>query len=185
MTAVITLPGIGDSDEHHWQTFWERGDPAIRRFAPTDWDNPDLEDWIAALDRVLAAASEPPILVAHSLACLLVAHWAARQSRPLSRPVRGAFLVGVPDPNAAVFPAAEAASFRDVPEAILPFPALVVASSDDPYGSLAYARGRAATWGAGFVVAGALGHISSASALGDWPLGAMLFEAFRAGTERR
>lgn len=185
MSAIITLPGIGDSDEHHWQTFWERADPTIRRFAPSDWDNPDLDDWIAALDRVVAAASEPPILIAHSLACLLVAHWAARQSRPLSRPVRGAFLVGVPDPDSAVFPATEAASFRDVPETVLPFPALVVASSDDPYGSLAYARGRAAVWGAGFVVAGALGHISSASALGDWPLGAMLFEAFRAGTARR
>jgi predicted alpha/beta hydrolase family esterase len=182
MSAIITLPGIGGSPETHWQAIWERGDPSIVRFEPSDWNNPDLDDWIAALDRAVDAAAEPPILVAHSLACLLAPHWAAR--RPL-RPVRGAFLVAVPDPDAPSFPAVEAASFRGVPETILPFPALVVASTDDPYGSIGYARGRAAAWGAGFVAAGALGHINGASALGDWPLGAMLFEAFRAGTVRR
>jgi predicted alpha/beta hydrolase family esterase len=38
---------------------------------------------------------------------------------------------------------------------------------------------------AGFVIPGALGHMNSASALGDWPVGAMLLEAFRAGMTRR
>jgi predicted alpha/beta hydrolase family esterase len=182
MTAIITLPGIGNSGDLHWQTFWEKSDPSIRRFRPTDWERPDLNDWIAALDQAIAEAGEPPLFVAHSLACLLVVHWAARRQ---SRPVQGAFLVGVPDPDSPAFPAAEAASFRPVPDLPLPFPALIVASTDDPYASTDYVRARAAAWGAGFVVAGALGHISSASGLGDWPLGAMLLEAFRAGITRR
>ncbi|MGD0421713.1 MAG: alpha/beta hydrolase [Xanthobacteraceae bacterium] len=74
-------------------------------------------------------AAEPPILVAHSLACLLVAHWAARGN---SRNVQGGFLVAVPDPDGSSFPKVEAALFRAVPEITLPFPALVVASNDDP-----------------------------------------------------
>ncbi len=182
MSTLVTLPGIGGSGEAHWQTIWEKTDPSMVRFQPTDWDKPDLHDWLAALDRAVAAATEPPILVAHSLACLLVAHWAGRGLRS---EVQGAFLVAVPDPDGPSFPAVEAGSFRAVPDTTLPFPALVVASHDDPYGSIAYARRRAAAWGAGFVIAGALGHMNSASDLGDWPVGAMLLEAFRAGTMRR
>jgi len=111
-----------------------------------------------------------------------VAHWAARSPRHL---VRGAFLVAVPDPDAPVFPAVEAASFRAVPDVRFPFPALVVASTNDPYASIDYARGRASAWDAGVVVVGALGHMNSASDLGNWPLGAMLLDAFTAGTARR
>jgi uncharacterized protein len=73
---------------------------------------------------------------------------------------------------------------RPVPQTRLPFPALVVASDNDPYGDIDYACARAAAWGAGFVSVGAHGHLNSASALSDWPLGAMLLEAFKAGTAR-
>ncbi len=182
MTAIIILPGIGGSGDAHWQTIWQKSDPSMMRFQSKNWDNPDLSDWIAALDRTIEQTAEAPILVAHSLACLLVAHWAVHGAH---RPVRGAFLVGVPDPDGPSFPAVEAASFRAVPKEALPFPALVVASDDDPYGTISYAQSRAATWRAGFVVAGTLGHMNSASNLGDWPLGAILLEAFTAGTTRR
>ena len=123
-------------------------------------------------------------MVAHSPACLLVPHWAARvRASRAARPVRGVFLVAPPDPDGPGFPAA-AASFRAVPRKKLPFPALVVASTDDPYAGLDFARRCAAEWGAGLVVAGALGHINAAGGLGDWPRGAALLEAFRAGTRR-
>jgi uncharacterized protein len=182
MSAIIILPGIGGSEDSHWQTAWEKSDSSMVRFQPSDWDNPDLDDWLSALDLAIEQVPDAPILVAHSLACLLVAHWAARDRR---HQVRGAFLVGVPDPNAAVFPGVEAASFRAVPETRFPFPGLIVASTDDPYGTISYARDRAAVWGTGFVVAGALGHMNSASDLRDWPVGAMLLEAFTGGTAHR
>ncbi len=177
MDAIIALPGINGSGEGHWQTLWERRNPAIRRFRPSDWDRPEREDWMRALDEAVAGAPAPPLLLAHSLACLLVAHWAAGAGRR----IRGAFLVSVPDPDGPRFPR-EAASFGAPPAAPLPFPALIVASTDDPYGTLDHAHRRAAQWGAGFVVAGPLGHINESSGLGDWPQGAALFEAFRAGT---
>ena len=75
MTDIVILPGIGGSGALHWQTRWEKTNPRYRRFQPTDWNQPDLEDWISALDRAVGAAPKPPLLVAHSLACLLVAHW--------------------------------------------------------------------------------------------------------------
>lgn len=176
MTSVITLPGIDGSGPDHWQTHWEQRDRAFQRFQPSSWSEPDLTDWIVALDRAVLAQDEAPLLVAHSLACLLLAHW----SHPVRQRVRGAFLVSVPDPDGPRFPRA-ASSFRDPPTSPLPFPALVIASSDDPYGSLDHAQRRAGQWGASILALGQLGHINEASGLASWPQGAQLFEAFRAG----
>jgi len=173
---IITLPGIEGSDENHWQTHWERARPGMTRFRPSSWDVPDRADWEAALESAVGAGSDRPVLVAHSLACLLVAHSAAR----LGSAVRGAFLVSVPNPEGPAFPAA-AASFSGAPSEPFAFPALVVASSTDPFGTLDYMRARAKAWGAGFVVAGPLGHINSAGNLGAWPQGAALLDAFLAG----
>jgi predicted alpha/beta hydrolase family esterase len=56
----------------------------------------------------------------------------------------------------------------------LDFPAIVVASSDDPYVSIERARQFAQSWGAQIVEIGAHGHINGDSGLGDWPEGLML-----------
>jgi predicted alpha/beta hydrolase family esterase len=94
----------------------------------------------------------------------------------------GAFLVSVPDPDGPAFPA-EAASFK-APDNPLPFPALIVASTTDPFGTLEYSQTRSREWRTGLVVAGALGHINAASGLADWPQGVGLFQAFCAGLGR-
>lgn len=172
----ITLPGIGGSNPDHWQSLWEAEELAFRRFAPESWDAPELKDWMAALDAVVSLSTSPPMLVAHSLSCLLVAHWAAHTDRV----VAGAFLVSVPDPAGPHFPA-KASSFHHVPEETLHFPTLILASSDDPYGDTAYARRRAGQWGATLIELGPLGHINSASGLGAWVQGRQLLSAFAAG----
>jgi predicted alpha/beta hydrolase family esterase len=172
MADIIILPGIGNSGDTHWQTLWQQSDPAMRRFAPACWDRPDLADWIAALDREVARSAEPPVLVAHSLACLMVAH-----ARPR---VAGAFLVSVPDPASAAFPQ-EAAGFADPPAVRFAWPSLIVASTNDPFGTEGYMRTRAGQWGSGFVAVGAHGHINGGSGLGDWPAGRNLLHAFHAG----
>ncbi|MCA1405399.1 serine hydrolase family protein [Ensifer sp. IC3342] len=173
MTRIIILPGIGGSGEAHWQTLWELQDPRMQRFRPTNWDEPDLADWISALERSVVAADEPPILVAHSLACLLVAHW--QQASAL--PVAGAFLVAVPDPQAAAFPK-EAKGFANPPPEPLRFPSLIVASADDPYSALHYARLRARQWQSRLVKIGARGHVNGESGLSDWPEGLGLLTSF-------
>lgn len=173
MTEIIHLPGIGNSGNLHWHTLWEDADSSIRRFAPTSWDDPDLSDWIAALENTVRAARTPPILVAHSLACLLVAHW--HQVSDLQ--IRGAMLVAVPDPQSPAFPS-QAISFADAPRAKFRFPSLIVASTNDPYGSLPYVQMRAEQWGCDLKVIGAAGHINGQSQLGDWPEGLGLLRDF-------
>lgn len=179
MRDIITLPGLGGSGDTHWQTIWERNDARFTRFQPASWDQPDLDDWEQALERAVTRCAKPPVLVAHSLACLLVAHWAAR----FPSCIAGAFLVAVPDPDTTSFPM-EAAAFKTVPERALPFPSLVIASTDDPYGEINATRQRASAWRSGLIVLGALGHINASSSLGDWPQGRALLEAFSAGLSR-
>ncbi|MFS8048501.1 RBBP9/YdeN family alpha/beta hydrolase [Rhizobium sp. BR 314] len=175
MNDIIMLPGLGGSGESHWQTLWERQDPSIRRFQPSSWDRPMLTDWIGALEREIATSKTPPILIAHSLACQLIAHWA-----PIGKAaILGAFLVAPPEPTGEIY-LAEAGSFAHPPRQRLSFPTQLVASTDDPFCSLDYARDSAEIWGSAFVDIGPRGHINGASGLGDWPEGKAIFERFRA-----
>lgn len=61
-----------------------------------------------------------------------------------------------------------------MPSNRLPFPSIVVASTNDPYVSEARAKHFAANWGSDFVSVGELGHINSQSMLGLWPEGLAL-----------
>ena len=171
---IITLPGIGGSDEEHWQTVWERETPEFHRFAPSSWDVPDFQDWSAALDR--AVSDEPAILVAHSLACLLAVRWSA------ANPGRsaGLFLVAAPDPGGPRFPP-QAVDFASGLEVRPSAPALLVTSDDDPYCSAPRAALLADSWRVPRVSVGRRGHLNSASNLGPWSEGRNLLTAFTAG----
>lgn len=173
MTNIIHLPGIGNSGKFHWQSRWEEADPSIRRFDPSNWDEPHLSDWITALEKAVRASQTPPILVAHSLACLLVAHW----QEVSDLPIKGAMLVAVPDPTSSAFPT-QASSFANPPQTRFHFPSLIVASTDDPYGSLPYVRMRTEQWGSELKVIGAAGHINGQSGLGEWSEGLTLLKDF-------
>ena len=167
--SVLIVPGIGNSGPGHWQTLWEREHPDWRRVQQRDWDHPICPEWVQRLDDAISRLSAPPLLIAHSIGCLVVARWAGRSSAK----ARAAFLVAVPDPAGPRFPPT-AEGFQPVPSEALPFPSLVVASSDDPFGSVAFATRCAEQWGSGFVEIGAAGHINADSGLGDWPAGKAL-----------
>jgi hypothetical protein len=169
MARVVVIPGIGNSGPGHWQTLWESEGTGFVRIAPQDWDRPELEDWVGALEAAAVTAGADSVLVAHSLGCLAVAHWAARTRARVS----GALLVAVPDPEGAAFPP-KGASFAQPPLQPLDFPSLVVASSDDMYGSVEHARRCAAAWRSRFVEIGTQGHINAASGLGAWAQGRSL-----------
>ena len=171
---VLLLPGIGDSGPAHWQSLWQAAHPGFQRVAQRDWDHPVCREWAATLEHTLRAMPGPVVLVAHSLGCLLVAHWATSATQA----VKGALLVAVPDPQGERFPA-EALGFSPVPAARLPFASIVVASTHDPYSSIAYAEACAIAWGSEFVNIGAAGHISTSSGHGEWPVGLALLQGLR------
>lgn len=168
MTPVLILPGLGDSGPLHWQSRWEVLHPSYRRVQMPDWDHPKLEAWLSALDATVQSCATAPVIVAHSLGCLAVAHWAARGGR-----VHAALLVAVPDPTGPEFPAV-ARSFGPVPLAPLAFPSRLVASRTDPYANFDFASRCAEAWGSALTDAGDVGHINAESGLGDWPAGQAL-----------
>ncbi|MGS0896155.1 RBBP9/YdeN family alpha/beta hydrolase [Burkholderia stagnalis] len=175
---VLIVPGHGNSGATHWQSIWETSKPGRwRRVKVEDWDHAVRDEWVAAIDREIDALGPDTIVVAHSLGCLALVHWAARHAAG----IRGALLVAVPDPLAPAFPRDCTVGFDPVPSTSLPFRSIVVASNDDPYAAIEYARARAQAWGSEFVDAGAGGHLNAASRLGDWADGYRLLERFDAG----
>ncbi|MTH67971.1 alpha/beta fold hydrolase [Agromyces bracchium] len=172
---LVIVPGIGGSGPEHWQSRWEAALPGTVRIAPGSWDEPDLSDWVAAIERAVASTPARPVLVAHSLGCLAVAHWAVETDAASAR-IAGAFLVAPPDPAGPEFPSAAVAGGFTLPLGPLGIPATVLASSDDPYAELAWSAAAAAGWGAGFIDLGARGHVNAASGLGEWPEGLQLLE---------
>jgi uncharacterized protein len=168
MPPVLILPGYGGSGPAHWQTRWEALHPEYHRVVVPDWDQPDLDVWVGALANATARSEAPPVLVAHSLGCLVVAHFAARGGS-----ARAALLVAVPDPSGARFPPS-ARGFADLPLEPLRLPSRVVASRNDPYASFEFSARCAQAWGSELSDVGALGHINAESGLGDWPEGERL-----------
>lgn len=171
---VLIIPGYGDSGPQHWQTVWEETQAGIRRVVQQDWLTPQCDDWVRELDKAVAVAGPDVLLAAHSMGCLLVAHWAARTRLT----IRGALLVAVPDCDGPSFPQGTA-GFSPVPMTRLPFPTTVVASDNDVYADIAYARRCAQAWGSRFVDLGPAGHINADSGYGAWPEGLALLHALR------
>ncbi len=172
MIPHLIVPGWAGSGPSHWQTAWEA---ALRapRVELDDWQDPRRSSWVQALDRALGRLAEsdstPPVLVAHSLGCITIAHWACESYRP----VRGAFLVAPADvEHAARLRKLE--GFAPLPRKALPFPSLVVTSDDDPLVSIDRAHEMAATWGSEVHVVAGIGHINADSNLGGWDQGRAL-----------
>jgi predicted alpha/beta hydrolase family esterase len=166
-TPVLILPGYADSGPDHWQSHWERADHACRRVHQRDWLEPQLEEWLQALDRSVAACAAPPVLAAHSLGCALVAHWAGRTRSS----ARGALLVAPADVDSPLRTDDVVRSFSPIPLVRLPFRSIVVASTDDPFVSVDRAREFAAAWGSRLLILEGAGHINADAGFGPWPEG--------------
>jgi hypothetical protein len=171
-TPVLILPGYADSGPDHWQSHWERADPACRRVVQDDWLQPRLEDWLATLERYVAECTAPPVLAAHSLGCALVARWAERTRAT----ARGALLVAPADVDSPAHTPDEVRSFSPIPLVRLPFPSIVVASTDDPFVKPERAAAMARAWGSRLVTLEHAGHVNADAGFGPWPEGKRLLD---------
>ena len=169
---MLILPGYGDSGPGHWQTIWEERH-GWTRVVQDDWERPDLDAWKRRLADALVTAREPVVLVAHSLACALVAHVAGDAC---AGRIAAAFLVAPPDVDEVRHLLPEIETFAPMPLRPLPFPAVVVVSSNDPYAEPARARAFATAWGARLVELADAGHVNVDSGHGEWPDGRRLLD---------
>ena len=171
---IVIAPGLGGGTDDHWYSRWERKLPTARRVVQADWEAPRLADWTERLVAVVEAAERPVVLVGHSLGVLAIAHAADR----VAERVVGAFLVAAPSGRALSAIEAVDPAFGEPRQTSLPFPAVLVASRDDPYSSYEESEALAKVWHATLVDAGASGHLNNESGHGPWPEGLMRFAGF-------
>src|SRR4051812_29408696 len=98
---VLIVPGYTGSGPDHWPSHWQRQQPEYHRVVQRDWNLPARDEWTATLDRTITELRHvydaPIVLVAHSLGCITVAHWATEKVHS----VRAALLVAPADVEAA------------------------------------------------------------------------------------
>lgn len=166
----LIVPGWQGSPDEHWQSHWQNSLPNSARVEQEDWLQPRREDWVGELQRSIAAAATPVILIAHSLGCVTVAHWA--QGAPLAslRQVRAALLVAPADVERPNCPAA-LRNFAPMPTDLLPFPTQVVSSDNDAAVSTGRALTFARNWGAEIGILSEAGHINVKSGHRRWEQG--------------
>ena len=173
----ILVPGLADSPPDHWQSLWQRSDSSFERLIVPDFLEPDRDEWVAALERLVLSRPEPGVLIGHSLGVSTIVQWT--RDGTVDR-VAGAMLVGPSDVSALAYPD-DIAGFIPMPLDPLPFPTLTVLSTTDPYVSVerGYAFGNA--WGSRIVEIGPAGHINGEAGYGPWGEGLDLLATFTAG----
>lgn len=169
---TLIVPGLNGSGPKHWQTLWEEK-YGYKRVEQKDWAKPDLVEWIITLNNIVTATSDQVVLVAHSLGCLAVAHWAQTYPENTDR-VQSALLVA--PPNVELSPGIPQGLRNFAIYEVIPFPSILVGSENDYHMTLEYARKLAENWGSRFVNAGPAGHINIDSRHGPWPEGETLYK---------
>ena len=169
---VLLLPGRENSGPQHWQTLWEKRH-GYMRVEQHDWIRPLRGDWLARLEEMVLSRDEPPVLVAHSLGCILAAAWSARSLN--THRVKAALLVAPGDVEQAQV-REQLPTWSPIDLTALAFPSVLLASRNDPHCEFERARLFAHAWGAQFMDYGDCGHINAGSGLASWPEGHVLLQ---------
>jgi len=158
--SVIIVPGLDNSDEHHWQSLWQSELPDSSRIHVDNWHIANLDSWNCGIIRALQNTTQPAVLIAHSFGVLA----AATIAEQFPELIEALFLVAPADP-------AKFNLTNRLPERPLRVPALLVASSDDPWLADHKAAYWALRWGADYHRFKNVGHVTCQSGLGLWQEG--------------
>jgi uncharacterized protein len=172
MTTTLIIPGLNSSGPDHWQSWFEAHIPGTVRVIQADWNKADLPEWAARVRRDITRTPGRLFIVAHSFGVLAAVQAAVDHADRIS----GAVLVAPADPEK--FGVDEL-----LPQEPLPFPSVVVGSTNDHWMTLERAAHWADLWGSDFVNLGAAGHINAESGFGPWPEGLALFERLQRRVE--
>jgi uncharacterized protein len=160
--CYLILHGYQGSGPGHWQTWLagrlRSGDAAVHYPDLPDADHPQLGAWRDALAAELAAIGEPPIVICHSLACILWLHHVAEGGHAAERVLLVAppSLAGVPEELAGFFPVPRVESLGT---------ARLVCSDNDPY----CPEGAATLYAGPADLLPGQGHINPDAGYGAWP----------------
>lgn len=163
---IYILPGLYNSGPEHWQTHWENA-YGFTRINQKNWDNPVCDDWLTTVEATLKNEDHKQvILIGHSTACCTIVKWAEQYKHI----IKGALLVAPSDTESIHYPPGPA-GFAPMPSFRLPFPSIIITSTDDEVVTVDRATQFATNWGSELIVLEKSGHLGSAANLGLWPFG--------------
>jgi uncharacterized protein len=166
----FTIPGYGDSSATHWQSYFEHQLPDCQRIIQKDWLEPVCADWVEKINQtVQLGEAHNVVLITHSLGGIALAHWANR----FPSGIKGALIVAPPDIEHP-YQAIPIEGFAPIPLKPLPFPAIVVSSSNDPWATPQRSRHFADCWGSQLVMLDNAGHINADAGFYRWDAGLAL-----------
>ncbi|MDT8990273.1 alpha/beta hydrolase [Curvibacter sp. APW13] len=170
--TLIIVPGWRDSAPGHWQSLWAESVPGALRTVQDDWEAPKRNAWVGALAQQILSVDGPVVIAAHSLGCITTVHLPPEAAAR----IQGALLVAPADPERR----GALVDFAPVPYQRLPYPNILVASTNDPYCPVRTAGAYARAWGSELVRLNNAGHINIESGHGPWPLGLALLQSLMA-----
>lgn len=166
-TNYIIIPGYSNSDEDHWQSYFERNLPNSTRIQPDSWEQPTCDNWVEAIQQEVSKfPSDSIVFVAHSLGCMALAHW----DRKYQTKIKGAMIVAPPDIENP-WKDYGFDTFLPIPKDKLSFPSFMVASTNDHWATVERTQVFAHYWGCEITWLENAGHISSGSGHGEWKVG--------------
>jgi predicted alpha/beta hydrolase family esterase len=180
--TILFVPGLRDHVAEHWQTLLAAEIPGSITVEPLTEDRLSRQARVKALDDALSGIEGEVVIAAHSAGALMVANWALAPTRP----IRGALLATPADvenplpPGYPAFDDLKANGWLPIPRGPLPFPAIVVASRNDPLAQFEKLAGLAKAWGAELHDAGEVGHLNPAAGYGWWDEAVPLLERLAA-----
>lgn len=173
--TVLIVPGLRDYVAEHWQTHLEACLEKVRSVPPLQIDKLNCAKRVDAIQAELDQITGPVILVAHSAGVLMTVHWSAKNQHQDQCQIKGALLVTPPDlhqnwpdnyPSPDVL---RQEGWDPLPTEKLPFPTIVIGSTNDHLATLDAVTEMADVWGAEFINLGEVGHLNPAAGYGPWP----------------
>ena len=167
MNNYLIIPGYGNSGPEHWQTYFEKTLPGCLRIDQKSWDKPVMQDWVANIHAAVKQYDPATvILISHSMGGIAIAHWAGQYNIP----IKGAMLVAPPDLENPL-QELPIENFTPIPAQKLPFPSVVVASTNDPWAAKERSMLFSQNWGSELIFIGDAGHINTDAGYTNWDEG--------------
>ena len=102
MYSTVFVAGYGNSEPQHWQKLWFYKTENAHWVEQINWDKPNRELWIEALNETLYHVKGPVLIIAHSMGCHTVVEWVNKYYT--NQNIIGALLVAPPDTQRIDFP---------------------------------------------------------------------------------
>ncbi|GGY86418.1 hypothetical protein GCM10011613_34430 [Cellvibrio zantedeschiae] len=112
---ALIVPDLGNSNEHDWQSVWEKSIPRTRRILMHDWNTTDWVKWRNSIIAALISIDEPVVLIAEGFGALAAASVAAEYPGKII----AAFLVDPANPD-------DFDLRKKIPKQALPIPTRIV-----------------------------------------------------------